>query len=47
VLINGAIGPPSANGTLDTRMDLGFNGKEYTMRELVSTIDGPFCYIYE
>jgi tyrosinase len=41
------VGPPSANGTLDTTMDLGYNGGMYAIRDLVSTIDGPFCYIYE
>ncbi|KAF1992991.1 Di-copper centre-containing protein [Amniculicola lignicola CBS 123094] len=45
--------PPSPNGTLDTTMDLGYNGFAYenggtfSIRELASTIDGPFCYIYE
>lgn len=39
--------PPSANGTLETPMDLGFNGGTKTIGELVSTIDGPFCYIYD
>ncbi|TVY64353.1 Tyrosinase-like protein orsC, partial [Lachnellula suecica] len=38
--------PPSANGTLDTTMDLGYNGGSYHIRDLVSTIDGPFCFIY-
>lgn len=41
------IGPPSPNGTLDTTMDLGYNGGTYAIRDLVSTIDGPFCFIYE
>jgi hypothetical protein len=39
-------GPPSANGTLNTTMDLGYNGGPYQVHELDSTIDGPFCYVY-
>lgn len=39
--------PPSANGTLDTVVDMGFLADAMTIGELSSTIDGPFCYIYE
>ncbi|KIM95822.1 hypothetical protein OIDMADRAFT_133801 [Oidiodendron maius Zn] len=39
--------PPSANGTLSTPMDLGYNAGPVLMKDVVSTIDGPFCYIYE
>lgn len=38
--------PPSANGTLDTTLNLGYNGGTKTIGELSSTIDGIFCYIY-
>ena len=39
--------PPSANTTLDTPIDLGYAaGPSVTMRDLMSTIEGPFCYIY-
>ncbi|KAH7043925.1 putative tyrosinase [Macrophomina phaseolina] len=39
--------PPSPNTTLDTVLDLGYAaGKPRKMRELMSTIDGPFCYLY-
>ncbi|KAL2070879.1 hypothetical protein VTL71DRAFT_13905 [Oculimacula yallundae] len=38
--------PPSEKGTIDTPMDLGFNGGTKTVGELGSTIDGDFCYIY-
>jgi tyrosinase len=39
--------PPSPNTTLDTPIDLGFAaGPPVTMRDLMSTTDGPFCYIY-
>ncbi|KAF2496332.1 Di-copper centre-containing protein [Lophium mytilinum] len=39
--------PPSANTTLDTVIDLGYAaGPQVTMRDLMSTTSGPFCYIY-
>lgn len=39
--------PPSPNTTLDTMIDLGYAaGPAVPMRDLMSTIDGPFCYIY-
>ncbi|KAJ5150777.1 Tyrosinase [Penicillium coprophilum] len=40
-------GPPSPNTTLDTLIELGYAGGEtVAMRDLMSTISGPFCYIY-
>ncbi|KAJ5105463.1 hypothetical protein NUU61_002810 [Penicillium alfredii] len=39
--------PPSPNTTLDTVIDIGHaNGGPIAMRELMSTTDGPFCYVY-
>ncbi|KAJ5193984.1 Tyrosinase [Penicillium cf. griseofulvum] len=39
--------PPSPNTTLDTLIDLGYAGGEtVAMRDLMSTVSGPFCYIY-
>lgn len=39
--------PPSANTTLDTVIDLGYAaGPAVTMRDLMSTTNGPFCYTY-
>lgn len=39
--------PPSANTTLDTVINLGYAaGPPVTMRDLMSTTDGPFCYTY-
>lgn len=38
--------PPSADGTLESVVNLGFLADEMTIGELSSTIDGPFCYIY-
>ncbi|KAH6717801.1 hypothetical protein BKA61DRAFT_630304 [Leptodontidium sp. MPI-SDFR-AT-0119] len=38
--------PPSELGTIDTVMDLGFNGGSKTAGDLASTIDGDMCYIY-
>lgn len=39
--------PPSANTTLDDIVSLGHaGGANVTMRDLMSTTRGPFCYIY-
>jgi tyrosinase len=39
--------PPSANTTLDTVIDLGFAaGPPRKMADLMSTTEGPLCYIY-
>ncbi|CAI7572113.1 unnamed protein product [Penicillium bialowiezense] len=39
--------PASANTTLDTLVDIGYAGGEpIAMRDLMSTVSGPFCYIY-
>lgn len=40
--------PPSANTTFDTPISIGWagSGKNVTMRDVMSTVDGPFCYIY-
>jgi len=43
--------PTSANTTLDTIVDLGFAGNTgygpITMKDLMSTVAGPFCYTYD
>lgn len=39
--------PPSDNVTLDTPVPFGVLSEPRPVRELVSTIDGPMCYIYE
>ncbi|KAG7293508.1 hypothetical protein NEMBOFW57_003560 [Staphylotrichum longicolle] len=39
--------PPSDNVTLDTLVPFGRLSPSKPVRELVSTVDGPFCYIYE
>ncbi|KAJ5542202.1 Tyrosinase [Penicillium sp. DV-2018c] len=40
-------GPPSPNTTLDTPIDLEYaGGQTVTMRDLMSTVSGPFCYVY-
>ncbi|PPJ50635.1 hypothetical protein CBER1_05750 [Cercospora berteroae] len=49
--------PPSRDASLDDRVDLGVNdgfgvgkgadGQGYKIRELVDTMSGPFCYLYE
>ncbi|KAH8732980.1 hypothetical protein GQ44DRAFT_13967 [Phaeosphaeriaceae sp. PMI808] len=39
--------PPSANTTLDTVIDLGYAaGPSVKVQDLMSTTDGPMCYIY-
>ncbi|EAQ84435.1 hypothetical protein CHGG_08449 [Chaetomium globosum CBS 148.51] len=39
--------PPSDNVTLDTSMDFGMIGDSRTIREVSSTVDGDYCYVYE
>ena len=41
--------PPSGNGTLDSLLDFPWvgNTSQITMGDLMDTIDGPFCYIYD
>ena len=40
--------PPSQNGTLDDAINLGGLGKiDYRIDDLLDTLDGPFCYIYQ
>lgn len=38
--------PPSANGTLDDLLEVGVLGESRTLRDLMSTVDGPLCYAY-
>ncbi|EKG15519.1 Tyrosinase [Macrophomina phaseolina MS6] len=39
--------PPSPNVTFEDTMDLGFVTDEvYKVRDVMSTTDGPFCYVY-
>ncbi|KAL1842225.1 hypothetical protein VTJ49DRAFT_5837 [Mycothermus thermophilus] len=39
--------PPSRNGTLEDVIEMGaITDVTYQMKDLVSTVDGPFCYIY-
>jgi tyrosinase len=38
--------PPSRNGTLDDLLSLGVNAEDITIRDAMSTMRGPFCYIY-
>lgn len=40
--------PPSRNGTLDDLMNVGYvTGGALSIRNALSTLDGPFCYIYQ
>ncbi|KAK4626285.1 Tyrosinase-like protein orsC [Fulvia fulva] len=39
--------PPSRNATLDDIIELGVNAPGMKIRDAVSTLKGPFCYIYE
>lgn len=39
--------PPSRKGVLDDVVDLGVNGGEFRVRDLASSLGGPFCYVYE
>ncbi|KAK4215184.1 hypothetical protein QBC37DRAFT_419802 [Rhypophila decipiens] len=38
--------PPSANVTLNTLVDAGIVGEKKSVKDVSSTIDGPFCYMY-
>ncbi|KAF8851192.1 tyrosinase [Acephala macrosclerotiorum] len=38
--------PPSRNGTLTDTISLGVNAKDITIGDAMSTLAGPFCYIY-
>ncbi|EPS42846.1 hypothetical protein H072_3151 [Dactylellina haptotyla CBS 200.50] len=38
--------PPSRNATLDDPLDIGINAPIIKIRDALSTLDGPFCYIY-
>lgn len=38
--------PPSANITLDTRVNFDILANKKKISELTSTVDGPFCYQY-
>ncbi|KAF2494294.1 Di-copper centre-containing protein [Lophium mytilinum] len=38
--------PPSRNATLDDFIDLGINAGPIKIRDAMSTIAGPFCYVY-
>ena len=39
--------PPSANGTLDDEIEFGYAaGPARQIRDLMSTVGGPFCYVY-
>ncbi|KAK8043356.1 Di-copper centre-containing protein [Apiospora rasikravindrae] len=38
--------PPSEDATVDDTFDMGYNGGEVVIKDLVSTIAGPYCYIY-
>ncbi|KAE8317692.1 hypothetical protein BDV41DRAFT_561231 [Aspergillus transmontanensis] len=38
--------PPTANMTLDDMIDFGFVSEPVQFRDLMDTLDGPFCYYY-
>ncbi|KAF9638021.1 Tyrosinase [Lasiodiplodia theobromae] len=38
--------PPSRNGTLDDLIDLGVNAPAMRLGDALSTVEGPFCYVY-
>lgn len=40
--------PPSANTTLTDTVNIGYAAKGvFQMKDIMSTVKGPFCYIYE
>lgn len=38
--------PPSANTTYDDFVNYGYAGPERQIKDLMSTVSGPFCYVY-
>ena len=38
--------PASRNGTLDDTLYLGVNADTIAIKDVMSTVEGPFCYIY-
>ncbi|KAK7432544.1 hypothetical protein QQZ08_000751 [Neonectria magnoliae] len=38
--------PASANTTFDDYVNYGFAGPKRQIKDLMSTLDGPFCYVY-
>jgi tyrosinase len=39
--------PPSEDTTLDFMMNVGYSGgTNVTVRDVMSTTKGPFCYVY-
>lgn len=38
--------PPNANVTLDDSIELGVIGAPIQIKNLMSTVAGPFCYVY-
>lgn len=38
--------PPSGNVTIEDTFDMGYNGGGVAIKDLVSTVAGPYCYIY-
>ncbi|KAH8681383.1 tyrosinase [Xylariales sp. PMI_506] len=39
--------PPSANSTIEDSIDLGYNADGVAIKEVVSTVGGLLCYVYE
>jgi tyrosinase len=38
--------PPSRNGTLEDYLSVGVNAPDLQIKDAMSTLAGPFCYIY-
>ncbi|KAH6889819.1 hypothetical protein B0T10DRAFT_513009 [Thelonectria olida] len=38
--------PPSANTTFDDYVEYGWAGQKRQIKDLMSTLSGPFCYVY-
>lgn len=43
---NLVVAPPSPNVTLDTELDYGVLAPKQKVGNVLSSIDGPFCYAY-
>ena len=46
-MLTSIIVPPSDKVTLDDNIDFGALARSVKMRDVMSTIDGPYCYMYD
>lgn len=47
LIVRVLLAPPNANVTLDDYLGFGAVANQVKLRDIISTIDGPFCYMYD